>query len=188
MGRSVVPFVLAWAVMMTAMMLPSAAPLVRLYRRGVSPAATAALVAGYLLVWAASGLPVYLLHDVVPMRAGPIVLAVAGLYQFTRFKSACLVRCRTPADFLVQRWGRHPLRLGAEHGLWCVGCCWALMLVLVFTGAMGLPWVLAATAIVAVEKLHPRGLALSRGFGILLLLAALVQGVVLWNGTSMDMS
>jgi predicted metal-binding membrane protein len=172
---------------MVAVMLPSAAPLVLLYRRGATARATVALATGYLLVWAATGLPVWVAMGVVPLWAGPAVLALAGAYQFTPFKAACLTRCRTPADFLVQRWGRSALRLGVEHGAWCVGCCWALMLVLVLAGMMGLAWVAGVTAIVALEKLHPRGQTLSRWTGALLLAGAVVQGVWLWLRASASM-
>jgi predicted metal-binding membrane protein len=106
-----------------------------------------------------------------------IALAAAGLYQLTPLKTACLEHCRSPADFLMQRWGRGPFRLGIEHGAWCLGCCWALMGVLVLVGMMGLAWVVGIAALVAVEKLAPRGLVWSRVTGVALLLAAVYLGV-----------
>ena len=177
-----VVFVAEWTVMMTAMMLPSAAPLVLLYRRGGSTGATLALAAGYLLVWAALGVPAYFVHVAMLMGAAPVALAVAGIYQLTPLKHSCLRRCRAPADFLMQRWGRGALRLGIEHGLWCVGCCWALMLVLVLAGSMGVAWVIGIAAIVAVEKLTAHGVLWSRLTGVSFLLAAFIQGARQWTG------
>lgn len=188
MGAGLVAFLAPWTAMMAAMMLPSAAPLVLLYRRGSSGAQTTSLVAGYVLVWALAGVPLYLAHMLLPMTVGPVALAVAGVYQFTPLKAVCLDGCRSPADFLVQRWGRSALRLGIEHGAWCLGCCWALMSVLVLTGAMGLAWVLGIAALVAVEKLTRRGALWARVIGIALLVAALIQGVMQWRGSSLGMS
>jgi predicted metal-binding membrane protein len=189
-------FVGAWVVMMAAMMLPSAAPLVLLYRvagadgRAVN---TVPLVAGYLLVWAAFGALVYAaqqslgaviyaspaLADARPYAVAGI-LAIAGLYQFTSLKKACLRKCRSPLDFLVQRWrGRgafDALRLGVAHGAYCVGCCWGLMAVLVISGAMSLLWVVLIALIVFMEKVMPfgeRGAQLSgAGLGLLAVLVA----------------
>ena len=188
MGSGSLVFLLAWTVMMVAMMLPSAAPLILLYRKGASAVSTAKLVAGYLLVWALAGVPAYFAHAELPMSVGPLALAAAGIYQLTPLKTACLRRCRTPADFLVQRWGRGAFRLGAEHGAWCLGCCWALMAVLVMVGSMGLAWVVGVAALVAVEKLTRHGELWARLSGIALLLAAIIQGVRVWSGGSMEMS
>jgi predicted metal-binding membrane protein len=146
------------------------------------------LTAGYLLGWAAAGIPAYLAHDLLPMSVGPAALATAGFYQLTPLKTACLKRCRTPADFLVQRWGRGAFRLGLDHGAWCLGCCWALMVVLVMVGSMGLAWVVGVAALVAVEKLTKRGVLWARVSELALLLAAIIQGVRLWTGVSMEMS
>jgi len=170
-------FVGAWVVMMAAMMLPSAAPLVLLYR-AAGPNGRAAnaipLVAGYLLAWAVFGACVYAaqqalgaaiqssstLSDAQPYAVAGS-LAVAGIYQFTPLKRACLRQCRSPLDFLMHRW-RGPgafgaLRLGLEHGAYCVGCCWGLMAVLVVAGSMSLLWVVLIALIVFVEKLMPFG-------------------------------
>jgi predicted metal-binding membrane protein len=170
-------FVAAWTAMMAAMMLPSAAPLVLLYRRGSTGKQTAILTAGYLTVWAAAGVPAYLASALMPMTLAPVALLAAGLYQLTPLKQSCLERCRSPADFLVQRWGHGPLRLGVEHGLWCLGCCWGLMAVLVLVGSMGLAWVVALAAIVALEKLTRHGVAWSRASGVAFLIAAFIQGM-----------
>jgi predicted metal-binding membrane protein len=106
-----------------------------------------------------------------------VVLIGAGVYQFTPLKNACLGRCRAPTDFLVTHW--HPgragaVRIGVEHGLYCVGCCWALMAVLVVVGAMALAWVAVIALAVAAEKLLPQGAALARVVGV-----ALVTGGIL---------
>lgn len=186
MGAGLLAFEASWTMMMAAMMLPSAAPLMLLYSRGAVASKSAALIAGYLLVWALAGVPLYYAHMLLPMSAGPVALAVAGIYQLTPFKSACLDGCRSPADFLMQRWGRSALRLGIEHGAWCLGCCWALMAVLVLVGAMGLAWVLGITALVAIEKLTRRGALWARLIGVALLFAAITQGVMPWIGASME--
>jgi len=178
MGAGPTVFVAAWTVMMTAMMLPSAAPLVLLYRRGASARDTVLLAGGYLAVWAAAGVPAYFASELLPMSASPAALAVAGIYQLTPAKESCLRRCRSPADFLVQRWGRGAFRIGMEHGAWCLGCCWALMAVLVLAGMMGLAWVVGLAAVVALEKLTAHGVVLSRLAGVTMLVAAIIQGVL----------
>jgi predicted metal-binding membrane protein len=178
MGAGPVVFVAAWTVMMAAMMLPSAAPLVLLYRRGAAPRDAVILTIGYLAVWAAAGVPAFLAQKLLPMTAAPAALAVAGVYQLLPVKQACLRRCRSPADFLVQRWGRSALRIGLEHGAWCLGCCWALMAVLVLVGMMGLVWVVGLATVVALEKLTAHGVLLSRLTGVTLLVAAIIQGVL----------
>lgn len=177
MGARPAAFITLWTVMMAAMMLPSAAPLVLLYRRGASSSETWTLVAGYLAVWAAAGLPAYVALERLPMSAAPVALATAGIYQLTPLKQSCLRQCRTPADFLVQRWGRGAVRMGLEHGAWCLGCCWALMAVLVIAGMMGLAWVAGVAALVAVEKLSRRGVMVSRIAGAALLIAAVIVGI-----------
>lgn len=189
-----------WAVMMAAMMLPSAAPLVLLYdglrrQRGASAAAsvtpTLALAAGYLLVWALFSVGATILQRLMsralllnPMmempdaRAAAAVLLVAGVYQFTGWKGACLRQCRSPLSFVMQRWRRGTwgaLRMGLEHGAYCLGCCWALMLLLFAGGVMNLAIIVALTVMVLVEKLAPFGVAASRAFG-----AALIGTGVWW--------
>lgn len=176
-GAGMAGFVAAWTVMMVAMMLPSAAPFVLLYRRGATAAATARLAAGYLVVWGGVGVAAWALHEVamdVPVAA---VLGIAGVYQLTPAKHACLRRCRTPADFLVERWRANAFILGADHGRWCLGCCWALMAVLVVAGMMGVVWVVAIAGIVAVEKLFSHGEGLARLTGVGLIAAAVWEGV-----------
>lgn len=192
-----VGFVGAWVVMMAAMMLPSSAPLVLLYREagpGGRAVNTIPLVAGYLVMWAAFGALVYAaqralvaLTDANPAlgNAGPYavagILAVSGVYQFTPLKKACLRKCRSPLDFLMQRWrGRgafDAVRLGAEHGAYCVGCCWGLMAVLVISGAMSLLWVVLIALIVFMEKLMPFGERGAQLSGVGLVLLALLVAV-----------
>jgi predicted metal-binding membrane protein len=186
-------FVGAWAVMMAAMMLPSALPMILLYRtaarnqaaRGNPLLPTWALVAGYLLVWVVFGVPVYIASQVVGAVVGSdlavarwapygvaVVLLAAGLYQFTPLKRVCLRACQSPLGFLMRHWraGRlGALRMGADHGAYCAGCCWALMAVLVAAGAMGLAWVLLIALVVAAEKLLPWGQWATRATGVALL-------------------
>jgi predicted metal-binding membrane protein len=170
----------AWTVMMAAMMLPSTSPLVLLYARQSTAASSALLTAGYVAVWAGVGLAAYGIDMRLPDASNRIVGAVligAGLYQLTPLKTACLKRCRNPADFLVTHWRRGrmgALRLGVEHGAYCVGCCWALMGVLIVAGSMSLAWVVAIALVVAGEKLLPAGQLLGRLGGVGLLVAGIV--------------
>ena len=180
-----------WAVMMTGMMLPSAAPLILLYGAAVRrihrvpPAATIyALTAGYVVVWAlfsvlATGAQRVLaqLLLISPMMeltspvAGGAVLIVAGLYQWTPLKQSCLKACESPLGFLMRRWRDDvsgAFRLGLEHGLVCLGCCWALMLLLFAGGVMNLAVIGALTLFVAFEKLGPFGPLGSRLSGAIL--------------------
>lgn len=168
-------FVFAWTVMMAAMMVPSAMPFVLVY----GPHGRRPLLAGYLLVWASIGILVYgiaMSVDLmnVPTAAVAAVLAVAGVYQFTPFKDVCLRACRSPLDFIATRWGRNPLRLGAEQGLYCLGCCWALMAVLVVAAAMSLTAALLIAAVVFAEKVLPAGRWTARLAGVVLLVSAFV--------------
>jgi predicted metal-binding membrane protein len=170
-----------WAVMMAGMMLPSASPMLLLYgvvaRR--SEHATAArhiyaLAAGYLVVWTVfslgatalqRGLAALLLLSPMMETTTPVVggtlLFIAGLYQLTPFKRTCLRKCQSPLGFLISRWRTGvsgAFVMGFEHGAYCVGCCWALMLLLFVGGVMNLTVIAALTAFVAVEKLAPFGM------------------------------
>lgn len=164
-----VGFLAGWTLMMAAMMLPSIAPLVLLYRGSRTLLAT-----GYVAVWGALGLLPYAAMEWGLDPALPVVLAVAGVYELTPLKHACLRRCRTPVDFLVTRYGRSPLRLGAEHGLWCVGCCVGLMAVLVLAASMELWLAAVIAAAVFVQKVLSAGEASARLMGAALLAAAVV--------------
>jgi predicted metal-binding membrane protein len=186
------PFLGSWTLMMAAMMLPSALPMILLHRRGNAGAVriqselrSGIFVGAYLLVWGASGVGVWLVaritNALLPMDARALavaaILLLAGIYEFTPLKTACLRVCRSPADFLLTHW--YPglageLRLGLEHGLYCLGCCWALMAVFVGAGAMGLLWAAIIAVVVFVEKVLPRGVVFGRVIG-----TALIAGAVL---------
>src|SRR5208283_391259 len=181
-----------WAVMMAGMMLPSAAPTLLLYgcvarKSGEAVSARArvnAFAIGYLLVWAGFGLAATVAQRLLskwlllsPMmeaqnRAfGAALFIVAGLYQFTWFKRTCLESCRSPAAFIVRHWRpgtRGALRLGVANGLFCLGCCWALMLLLFVGGVMNLWWIAAITVFVLLEKIAPYGAQGGRLSGFLL--------------------
>jgi predicted metal-binding membrane protein len=185
-----------WAVMMAGMMLPSASPLVLLYgamtrRSATEPAAASrqiyALAAGYLAAWTLFSLGATALQhvmgrlllissmmEVTRPRVGAALLLVAGAYQLTPIKQVCLRTCQSPFGFLMSRWRTGvtgALRIGLEHGFFCVGCCWALMLVLFVGGVMNLGVIAALTAFVAFEKLAPVGLHGPRIAGALLMAA-----------------
>jgi predicted metal-binding membrane protein len=191
-------FVGAWAVMMVAMMLPSATPMIALYGAMARPRApgvprgvpTALFALVYVAVWAVIGVPVYLVSlAVAEVAESPAVgmllpfgvalaLLAAGLYQLSPLKRVCLRQCRSPLGFLMGHWRAGPggtIRLALAHAAYCVGCCWGLMLVLVAAGAMGLHWVLLIAAAVFAEKVLPGGQWTARALGVaLILLAALV--------------
>ena len=173
-------FLGTWTVMMAAMMLPSVAPFALLYARGASAVSAPGFLAlGYLGVWALVGIPAYAIDRALGMEhsgATAAVLIAAGLYEFSPVKQSCLRKCRSPVDFLVKHW--HPglggaLRLGIEHGAYCLGCCIALMAVLVVAGGMGLVWVVAIAAVVAAEKLLPRGPLVGKIGGVGLIAAGI---------------
>ena len=176
-----------WATMMAAMMLPSAAPAVMLFTRTAGRSATVPFVAGYLAVWTAFGVAAYGVWralDAMDLgwlawdRGGPYVagaaIALAGAYQLTPLKARCLHHCRSPLHFLLARWrpGRAgAFRMGAGHGLWCAGCCGALMVVLFAAGVMSLFWMVAVALVVAAEKLlpHPPRVTLAVGVALVAL-------------------
>jgi predicted metal-binding membrane protein len=170
----------SWTVMMAAMMLPSVAPFALLYARGASTSAAPGLLAPRLPRRVALvGIPAYALDRALGMEhdgATAAVLVVAGLYELSPLKQSCLRKCRSPVDFLVKHWRPGlggALRLGMEHGAYCLGCCIALMAVLVVAGGMGLVWVVAIAAVVAAEKLLPHGPLLGKIGGVGLIAAGL---------------
>ena len=156
-----------WAVMMTAMMLPSATPMVLLAGHPYGVAS------GYVGIWALFSVGATALQwglgrsamlnpmmEVASPRSGAALLIIAGIYQWTPLKQACLTTCQSPMAFLVRRWRGGlwgAVRMGAEHGVHCVGCCWALMLLLFAGGVMNLTVIVALTLFVAFEKLAPLG-------------------------------
>jgi predicted metal-binding membrane protein len=180
-----------WSVMMVAMMLPSAAPVILLtvgtYRRRGGPdakVATTLFVAGYLASWfafsAVAALSQFGLHRAALLSPGMattsvavsgILLLAAGVYQFSPIKAACLSHCRSPIGHLAAEWREGfsgAFVMGARHGLFCVGCCWALMVLLFVAGVMNLFWVAAIAALVLVEKVAGAGLLVGRIAGALL--------------------
>jgi predicted metal-binding membrane protein len=197
-------FLAVWTVMMAAMMLPAAGPMIftfaaaqaRRERHVAIP--TWIFVAGYILVWAAAGILVYLAVGIgsdlatsldpparaswAPLALGATLIA-AGLYQFTRLKRVCLTHCRSPLAFVAQHWrdGRTgALTMGIRHGLYCFGCCWALFAVLVATGVMSLAWMLLLTLVVFLEKLLPQARRFEAGIGIVLV----VLGIAVASGAA----
>jgi predicted metal-binding membrane protein len=189
-------FIATWLVMMIAMMFPAIAPVVLLFdrwrrKRNKTPASTVGFVLGYLVVWTTAGLVVYAAllaiearidSSTTAVRLGGVVLVAAGLYQVTPLKTICLTRCRSPLGLVMEhaqdlgRGMRGPLRVGLSHGAYCLGCCWALMAILVVLGLMNLGWMAAVSALILVEKVLPPGPALGRiiGLGIALAGAAIL--------------
>jgi len=182
-----------WAVMMVAMMLPSASPMVAAYARianarGGRPAVRVWLFAsGYIAIWtvfsvAATAIQFVLLHWSLISNAlvgtplvSTAILAVAGIYQLTPLKEACLGRCQSPIGFFVTHWrdgGAGALRMGLEHGAFCIGCCWMLMALLFVVGVMNLAWVAAITLFVLIEKATPWGRAIANISGVALIAGA----------------
>ena len=191
-------FVTGWTVMTIAMMLPSSLPLVNLFRRFVSGRPdggrlTARLLLGYLAVWTLFGAIAYradaLVHAVVDQnpalasRSGwiaAVILLAAGAYQFTALKHMCLEKCRSPYSFLVERWRSNAaasdaLRLGWRHGLFCLGCCWTLMLLMFAIGGANLGWMLVIGAIMAAERTSRWGRYLTRPLGAALVLLGVLH-------------
>jgi predicted metal-binding membrane protein len=185
---------LMWWLMMIAMMLPSAAPTILLYTALLRrlPAETApqvqtgAFMAGYLLIWAVFSLAATLAQGgleatglLLPSKmaptdgvAGPLLVLAAGAYQFLPLKDRCLAQCRAPADFIARHHRPGILgaaRVGLRHGAFCLGCCFALMMLLFAGGIMNLYWIFGLAALVALEKLVPRGRLISRAVGAVLL-------------------
>jgi predicted metal-binding membrane protein len=165
-------FAVAWTLMMAAMMLPSVAPLWLLFR-----GQRIGLAVGYLAVWTAVGLLPFLAMERDVGVALPVVLGVAGAYELTPMKSACLRRCRDPAGFLMEHYRSGAVRLGVEHGVWCLGCCVGLMAVLVLAASMQLVWAVAIAAAVFAQKVLAGGELLARLIGVGLLVAALAVAV-----------
>jgi len=188
-----------WWVMMIAMMVPSAAPMVLLYTRvyryaqktgqmdpAVIPAA--AFTSGYLLTWLVFSLAATalqwslersgLMHDMMMWITNSVLsgsfLMAAGIYQLSPLKNICMTHCRSPADYLYRHWRRGRLgaaRMGLEHGLYCVGCCWSLMALLFVGGVMNLVWIAGLALFVLIEKLAPNGYGFGRVSGLLMITA-----------------
>jgi len=189
-----------WAVMMAAMMLPSAAPMILFYgtiargrrARGDLTVGSGVFAGGYLLVWAAFSLAAVGLQFVAEQAAllspmmemtsiglSGVLLIAAGLYQWTPLKQACLRRCRSPLEFVMTQWRegvRGAFVMGLKHGAYCLGCCWLLMMLLYVGGVMNLGWIAGLALFVLVEKLAPAGHWLGRAAG---------AGLIVWGGATL---
>lgn len=191
-------FVASWTVMTVAMMLPTSLPIIATLHsfaggRRDRILLVALVILGYLLIWALFGALVYLayllwqrllgsspwLAEHLPAGA-PLLLLLAGAFQFSSLKYKCLEKCRSPLSFVIEHWQGsrerwQAFRLGVDHGLFCVGCCWALMLLMFVVGAGSVAWMLVLAVVMAVEKNLPWGRRLSTPVGV----ALLVWGVAL---------
>jgi predicted metal-binding membrane protein len=185
-----------WAVMMVAMMVPSASPMIETYARiarsrsGASASNVWLFATAYIVVWtlfsgAATAGQIALQRGALitsgfvttPLVSG-MILAIAGLYQLTPLKQACLSQCRSPIGFFMTEWrdgGTGAFKMGLKHGAFCVGCCWMLMALLFVLGVMNLLWVAAISVFVLLEKVTPYGRAIARITGV----AMLVSGIAL---------
>jgi predicted metal-binding membrane protein len=189
-------YLIGWTLMTVAMMLPTTLPLLDIFRRLTlrrpeRSQLTALVIAGYLGVWLGFGVAAHtfdwVLHQIVERSRwleanawviGAGTLLLAGSFQFSSLKYRCLDKCRAPLSFVTQYWqGRHDRRnallLGMHHGIFCVGCCWALMLLMFGVGVGNVAWMLALGAVMAVEKNMPWGRKLSAPVG---------AGLLAWGG------
>ena len=189
-------FTAGWVLMTVAMMLPGSLPLFNLFgvlvaRRADRVSLTLCLTLGYLAVWAAFGAVAFVgdaaLHAAAGRNPafvaqaqwiGVLVMLAAGVYQVTPLKEVCLEKCRSPYSFIVEHWGgrrprRDAVRLGARHGLFCVGCCWMLMLLMFVVGGVNLGWMLGLGAVMLVERTSRWGRRLSAPVGLALILSSL---------------
>jgi predicted metal-binding membrane protein len=193
MGMQAPLFLAVWTVMMIAMMFPAAAPMILTFHRvqagkrerGDPFVATWVFVAGYMLVWTLSGVVAYAgavgaeslaahadLSVPTIARIGGGILLVAGSYQLTPLKDRCLSKCRTPMTFIVTAWRdgvRGALRMGLEHGIFCLGCCWLLFVLLFPLGVMNLAATAAVTALLFAEKTFPAGRRIAMAAGVSLM-------------------
>ena len=194
-----------WAVMMVAMMVPSASPMILMYstlhrrqhKQDNPMAAISMFLLGYVIIWTAfslvAALAQWVLHSTAqlsPMMEatssvlGGTLLITAGVFQWTPLKHACLSHCRTPLGFLMNEWrdgNRGALMMGIQHGTFCVGCCWLLMALLFVAGVMNLLWVAAIATFVLIEKVVPAGQWVSRAAGFVFTIAGgwLVVGTLM---------
>jgi predicted metal-binding membrane protein len=181
-----------WAAMMALMMAPAAAPSWIVHARmSRSIAASSAYLAGYLGAWAAAGVAYagthWLLQEagfldgdmrLASARAGGVLLMAAGAWQWTAAKAACVARCRSPLGFMLSDWrdgSAGALAMGMRYAAWCLGCCWLAMAVLFVAGAMSIPWAIAISAYVLLERLLPLPRAFDRAAG------AAIAALGLWR-------
>jgi predicted metal-binding membrane protein len=196
MGMPFGLFVAMWTAMMAAMMFPSVAPVAILWTRSIvyrlsglaALSQIALFISGYLLAWAFAGVVAFFglaLFERVLLLAGnnggwlgAAIFVTAGVYQFTSFKDVCLRHCRSPMSLITYytsfRGLAIDLRVGVHHGIYCVGCCWGLMLILVAVGVMNIPVMATLTIVIFAEKLLRHGLLIARLTGISFLGAAVV--------------
>jgi len=199
MAVEVVLFLLMWVAMMIAMMFPATYPMVLLFARvskgqrggpGAAGVPTWIFVTGYLAIWTVFGIVAYLvflgmhwlgahvawLGEHAPLLSGLVLIGV-GLYQFSRWKRVCLTHCRSPLSFILHKWRegvRGAFRMGMEHGAYCVGCCWGLMVVLFAVGLMHLAWMGLLSVAIFIEKVSQYGGTLGKVIGGVLILLGLV--------------
>ncbi len=199
--RLLVFFVAGWTLMISAMMLPTTLPLIALFRTITSDRANhlalvGLLAAGYLGVWMGFGVLVHVADLVVHEAAEQIpwldsndwvigagTLILAGAYQFTPLKYHCLDKCRSPFSFIAGRWSggnelAQSFRIGLDHGIFCLGCCWSLMLLMFGVGAGSVGWMLVLGSVMAVEKTMPWGRKLSTPLGLVLISAGLITVIL----------
>ena len=174
MGMGLAAFVVMWTLMMAAMMLPSSSTMISLYAgtlRMHRDRRLVAFVTGYLLAWSLTGIPVYALawftgrltadHPAWATAAAAVIFAICGIYQLSSLKDRCLHHCRSPLSHLLHYGSYHgrfrDVRAGLHHGMFCLGCCWALMLLMIAFGVMNLAAMIILAAVVALEKLWSRG-------------------------------
>lgn len=190
-----------WTTMMVAMMFPSVAPMLYAFaavhrsrrEQGSEYVPTWVFLAGYLLVWAAVGIPGFAasaglkelgqifpsFRSYAPVALGGVIV-VAGIYQLSPLKNACLSQCRTPLGFVLTNWRDGfggALRMGANHGMYCLGCCWAVFAVMLVVGIMNLAWMGVLALLIFVEKIAPQGVIISRISGVLLLVVGVVTAL-----------
>jgi predicted metal-binding membrane protein len=203
-ATSVVLLFVMWSVMMIAMMVPSAVPMIlsfvalnrvrRLHSRALIPVGI--FILGYLLIWSAfsivAALAQYGLHRATLLSSAMVatssllngaLLLAAGVFQWTPLKRACLRGCRSPLSFLMSRWREGAggaLMMGLEHGTYCVGCCWVLMALLFVAGVMNLLWVAIIAVFIMAEKILPRGELVGRVAGIALAVSGVAVMVRFW--------
>lgn len=191
------PLTLMWFGMMAAMMAPTVWPWVRSFGRfddsltgGAAIAATATFASGYLMAWLAYSVVAAVLQmalqsagaldpvNGMTATAGAVVFLIAGLYQFAPLKRACLTHCRSPFTWFLSRWregAAGAFRMGFGHGVYCVGCCWALMVTALAVGVMSLWWMAALTAAAFAEQVAPYGRHLRVPLGVALIVGGILR-------------
>ncbi len=193
MNYSVGLFTSMWVAMSVAMMLPTAVPMLSAYMqicqtatvKSITTVSPLVLISGYLSVWLVFSISaafvqvglvrlsmMYSISPAIYQATASAVLIGAGIYQFSNLKHACLTKCRAPLNFFIANWSDHPrdiFRHGLQQGLFCLGCCWALMLLMFVTGVMNIMWMVALTALMVMEKIIPKPDVLRRITGFALI-------------------